>query len=91
MAWYNKLGKVALGAAKGYSAAAQGGLAGGLMGGGALMGAAQPIVNIIKKKKKNNLTGMGQSAMGADPGGETVDLSQWRIGMPEPPDDEFLV
>lgn len=84
MAWYNKLGNVALGAAKGYAAAAQGGLAGGLMG------AAQPIANIIKKKKKNNLTGMGQSAMGADPGGETVDLSQWRIGMPEPPDDEFL-
>lgn len=85
MSWYKNLANIGLGAARGYSAAAQGGLAGGLMG------AAQPIANIIKKKKKNNLTGMGQSAMGADPGGETVDLSQWRIGMPEPPDDEFLV
>lgn len=85
MAWYNKLSEIGLGAAKGYGAAAQGGLAGGLMG------AAQPIANVIKKKKKNNLTGMGQSAMGADPGGETVDLSQWRPGMVgEEQDDEFL-
>ena len=85
MAWYNKLGDIGLGAAKGYGAAAQGGLAGGLMG------AAQPIADIIKKKKKNNLTGVGKTPMGADPGGETVDLSQWRPGMVEDEEkDEFL-
>lgn len=85
MSWYKNLANIGLGAANGYGAAAQGGLAGGLMG------AAQPIANIIKKKKKNNLTGMGQSAMGADPGGETVDLSQWRPGMVEEEEkDEFL-
>jgi hypothetical protein len=84
MAWYNKLGEIGLGAAKGYGAASHGGLAGGLMG------AAEPIAKIVKKKKRNNLTGMGKTQMGADPGGETVDLAEWRPGMVEEEEDVFL-
>lgn len=81
--WLKTLGNVAGGAAQGYNRAGQVGLAGSL--------AASAMPMLRKKKKKNNLIGNGKETMGSDPGGETKDLSTWRIGLEASEDqDEFL-
>jgi|GEM_PF-4010017 len=81
--WLKKFGTIAGNAAQGYDNASQHGLA------GSLASAAMPMLR--KKKKKNNLIGNGKETMGSDPGGETKDLSTWRIGLEASEDqDEFL-